>query len=88
MIYSHRGVDIDSLTLEYYADKPKYNRLSENDTFFKAKENNKIYVVLKSYTENTVTIGEKISFDVSEINKQDSLTMEKVLKMLDSLNKE
>jgi|SRR5690554_442295 len=86
LIYSKRGVDVDTLTLEVYAEIPKYSGSSENDTFFKAKENNKLYVVPKSYTNKTVSIGEEISFDVNEINKQDSLAMQEFLKMLDSLN--
>lgn len=87
LIYSFRGEDIDTLTLQVYNKRPNYSRLSESDTFFQAKENNKIYVVPKSSSFDSEILGSKGSFDVYELNKADSLDILKLRNMLDSLNR-
>ncbi len=79
IIYSYRGVNIDSLELEPYYGNVYYRTPASSDTFFVAKGTNRIFVVSKSDTQNHTVLSSLGSFEVSIINRNDSLTRVKVM---------
>lgn len=90
IIFSHRGVDIDSLELEPYYDSVYYRTPQHSDTFFVAKGTDRIFVVSKNDTNNEIVLSRKGSFEVSVINRKDSLfwvaLTEKIKSYEDSVN--